>query len=110
MIPLSLFGCTGYYFMSKKLNDDLKKISKYAFQGETSFNPGPNKQAQKVIFSRKLNKTYNSVLAITGAIRGTSKENIYQELGLESLEKKTMVSKRLLASNLLHTFSILSCV
>ena len=27
---------------------------------------------------------YNACLAITGAIRGTSTENIYQELGLES--------------------------
>ena len=29
---------------------------------------------------------YNACLAITGAIRGTSKEKIYQELGLESLQ------------------------
>ena len=28
---------------------------------------------------------YNTCLALTGAIRGTSKEEIYQELGLESL-------------------------
>ena len=31
---------------------------------------------------------YNAALAITGAIRGTSKERIYNELGLESLEKR----------------------
>ena len=29
---------------------------------------------------------YNACLAITGAIRGASRENIYQELGLESLQ------------------------
>ena len=28
---------------------------------------------------------YNACLAITGAIKGTSKEKLYQELGLESL-------------------------
>ena len=28
---------------------------------------------------------YNACLAVTGTIRGTSKEKIYQELGLESL-------------------------
>ena len=28
----------------------------------------------------------NACLAITGAIRGTSKEKLYQELGLESLQ------------------------
>ena len=29
---------------------------------------------------------YKAALAITGAIRGTSKEKLYQELGLESLK------------------------
>ena len=29
---------------------------------------------------------YNACLAITGAIRGTSREKAYQELGLESLQ------------------------
>ena len=29
---------------------------------------------------------YNACLALTGAMRGTSKEKIYQELGLESLQ------------------------
>ena len=167
---------------AKNLNDDLKKIKKWEFQWKMSFNPDPNKQAQEVIFSRKLNKPnhpslnfnntvviqstahkhlamildtkldfqehlkdkpskisktigllrklqeiltrpplltiyksfirpqldygdiiygktynssfhqslekiqYNSVLAITAAIRGTSKEKLYQELRLESLE------------------------
>ena len=28
---------------------------------------------------------YNAALAITGAVRGTSKEKLYQELGFESL-------------------------
>ena len=36
---------------------------------------------------------YNSVLAITGAIRETSKERFYQELGLESLEKRRWYRK-----------------
>ena len=31
---------------------------------------------------------YNAALAITGAIRGTSQERIYNELGIESLEKR----------------------
>ena len=31
---------------------------------------------------------YNASLAITGAIRGTSPENLYQELGLESLKSR----------------------
>ena len=55
---------------------------------------------------------YNSALAITGAIRRTSKENLYQELGLESLEKDDGIEKfvifiRSLTNNLPHTFSII---
>ena len=166
------------------LNSDLSKISDWAFQWKMNFNPDPNKQAQEVIFSRKIskinhppllcnqnlikssssqkhlgmvlgtkldfnlhiknvqskvNKTigllrklknilsrqslitiyksflrphldygdiiydgaynssfheniesihYNAALAIAGAIRGTSKEKIYQELGFESLQQR----------------------
>ena len=39
------------------LNSDLSKISNWAFQWKTSFNPDPSKLAQEVIFSRKIQKT-----------------------------------------------------
>ena len=41
---------------ARELNDDLKKINKWAFQWKMSFNPDPSKQAQEVIFSRKIKK------------------------------------------------------
>ena len=55
---------------------------------------------------------YNSAFAITGAIRRTSKENLYQELGLESLEKDDGIEKfvifiRSSTNNLPDTFSII---
>ena len=174
---------------AKDLNDDLATINKWAFQWKMSFNPDPTKQAQEVIFSRKINKNshppltfnnskvavtssqkhlgiildsrlsfeehlaavfskvnktiallrklhnllprsalitlykafvrpyldygdilydqafnstfhhklesiqYNACLAITGAIRGSSKEKLYQELGLESLELRRWFRK-----------------
>ena len=177
------------HLSAQNLNEDLNKINHWAFQWKISFNPDPSKQAQEVIFSRKLqkliypplhfnniavtqsttqkhlgilldvqldfqghlrniyskvNKTigllrklhntlprlplltiyksfirphldygdiiydqaytalfhqkiesvqYNSALAITGAIRGTSKEKNYHELGLESLEKRRWYRK-----------------
>ena len=51
------------------LNNDLIKIKNWAIQWKMNFNPNPSKQAQEVIFSRKLQKTnhnqvyfnYNSV-------------------------------------------------
>ena len=38
------------------LSSDLMKISDWAFQWKRRFNRDPKKQAQKVIFSRKINK------------------------------------------------------
>ena len=38
---------------------------------------------------------YNACLAITGAIRATSTEKIYQELGLESLKSRRSFRKLL---------------
>ena len=48
------------------LNDDLKKISSWAFQWKMSFNPDINKQAQEVIFSRKLQKSNHPSLTFNG--------------------------------------------
>ena len=36
---------------------------------------------------------YNAALAITGAIRGASKEKLYQEIGFESLKDKTWLRR-----------------
>ena len=48
----------------------------------------------KESFHQKLeSKQYNTALAITGAIRGTFREKLYQELGLESLQKQRWYRK-----------------
>ena len=45
-------------------------------------------------FHQKLESIqYNAYLAITGAVRGTSKEKLYQELGLESLQLRRWYKK-----------------
>ena len=51
-------------------------------------------QAYNSAFHDKLESIqYNAYLAITGAIRGTSTEKIYQELGLESLKSRRWFRK-----------------
>ena len=46
-------------------------------------------KAYNILFLKILEKIqYYSALVITGAIKGTSKEKLHQELGLESLEKR----------------------
>ena len=39
------------------LNHDLEKISEWAFQWKMKFNPEHTKQAQEIIFSRKMKKS-----------------------------------------------------
>ena len=55
-----------------------------------------------VIYARAFNESfqyklesvqYNAALAITGAIRGSSREKLYQELGLESLKSRRWYQK-----------------
>ena len=51
-------------------------------------------QAYNASFHQKLDSIqHNAALAITGAIRGTSKEKLYHELGLETLEKRSWYRK-----------------
>ena len=55
-----------------------------------------------IIFDQAFNKSlhdnlesiqYNASLAITGAIRGTSKEKLYQKLGFEFLQQRRWFRK-----------------
>ena len=51
-------------------------------------------QAYKVSFHQKLESIqYNAALALIGAIRGSSREKLYQELGLESLQLRRWYRK-----------------
>ena len=51
-------------------------------------------QAYNASFHQNLDSIqYNAALAITGTIRGTSKEKLYNEVGLETLEKKRCYRK-----------------
>ena len=52
---------------ANQLNNDLKKVSNWAFQWKTSFNPDPSKQAQEVIFSQKLKKVTHPLLVFNNA-------------------------------------------
>ena len=52
--------------------------------GDVIYNQPNNNRLSEKIESIQ----YNAALAITGAIRGTSREKLYQELGLESLKDR----------------------
>ena len=57
-------------------------------------------------FQKKLESIqYNAGLAITGAIRGTSREKIYSELGLESLQDRRWYIKLCVFYKILNNMS-----
>ena len=57
-------------------------------------------------FTSKLESVqYNAGLAITGAIRGTSKERLYQELGFEYLEKRRWYRRMCLFWKIINGFA-----
>ena len=49
---------------ASKVNDDLEKISYWAYQWKMQFNPGPNKQTNEVILCRKTSSNNLSHLPI----------------------------------------------
>ena len=64
----SLFSVTHDITTSaNELNNYLKKISVWSFQWKMSFNPDPRKQAQEVIFSRKLKNLSHPHLVFNNA-------------------------------------------
>ena len=51
-------------------------------------------QTFNMLFQQKVETIqYNAALAITGAIRGSSREKLYQELGLETLQQRRWYRK-----------------
>ena len=52
----------------KNLNDDLNRINNWPFQWKMSLNHDPNKQAQEVIFSRKIQKSFQLSLIVNNDI------------------------------------------
>ena len=65
---------------AKELNNDLVKISRWAYPWKMSFNPDPSKQAQEVIFSRKTKKEYHSPLAFNN--NNVSETNLQKHLSV----------------------------
>ena len=67
------------------LNDDLQKISDWAFKWKMLFNPDVTKQTQEVIFSRKSNKTYHPIVYFNEA--AVAEASCQKHLGMHLDEK-----------------------
>ena len=52
-----------------------------------------NQKMRVFVKKKKESVQYNAALAITGAIQGTSREEVYKELGLETLKSRRWLKK-----------------
>ena len=74
------------------MNNDLKKIGKWAFQWKMNFNPDPTKQAQELIFSRKVQTTNRPPLFFNENV--VPQTNLQKHLGM-FLDSKLKFSEHL---------------
>ena len=65
------------------LNEDFEKISNCVFKWKMNFNPDPNKQAQKIIFSRKKTDSLHPVVHFDN--RPVKSTQIRKRLGIKFL-------------------------
>ena len=74
---------------SMQLNDDLIKVSNWAYQWKMSFNPEVTKQAQEVVFSRKSQKvTHPTVYFNNSPVTRSSSQ---KHLGIHLVEKLNFI-------------------
>ena len=66
-----------------ELNEDLKKNSEWAFQWKMIFNPEASKQAQEVIFSRKIKETIHPPLVFINANMSQTNSEKHVEVTLD---------------------------
>ena len=78
---------------ARELNDDLRKISNWAFQWKMSFNPDVNKQGQEIIFSWKIKSNIHTRLVFSNNI--VSQANSQKHLGI-TLDFKLTFEEHLL--------------
>ena len=85
---------------AKLLNDDLQKISDWAFKWKMLFNPDVTKQAQEVIFSRKSNKTDHPVVYFNEApvAKASCQKHLRMHLD-EKLNFNTHIKKKIAKVN-----------
>ena len=73
------------------LNNDLQKISDWAYKWKMSFNPDSTKQAQEVIFSRKLKKPLHPSIKFNNV--SVQNASLQKHLGLILDEKLNFKSR-----------------
>ena len=81
----SLFSVVQEITLSaKNLYDDLQKKIKWAFQWKMSFDTDPNKQDEKVTYSKKLNKPNHPLLNFNNTVVTQSTTHKHRQMTLDT--------------------------
>ena len=81
-------------FQTKLPRNALLTIYKFFIRPHLNYADIVYDQPNNDFFENKLERIqYNAALAISGAIRGTSRDKIYKELGLESLQSRRSLDR-----------------
>ena len=87
-------------YSASTLNSDLQKISEWAFKWKMSFNPDPIKQAQEVIFSRKMIKPNHSLIKFNNLlVQNASSQKHYGIILNEKLNFESHLKEKCLKFN-----------
>ena len=88
------------YYMPR---DALIRIYKSFIRSQLDYADVIYDQPSNISFTNKLETVqYNAALAITGAIRGTSKEKLYKEIGIEYLSSRRWFKRLCLFYKIIH--------
>ena len=79
-----------YYYMAR---DPLITSYKSFIRSYLDYDVALDKSSNATFSNRVESAQYNAALAITGTIRGTSKEKLYQELGFETMKERRWFRK-----------------
>ena len=87
-----------YTFLPRFINNYKAYVRPHLDYGDIIYDNSSNASLSQIIESVQ----YNATLAITGAIRGSSREKLYHELGLESLHDRRWYRKLCFYYNIKH--------
>ena len=76
------------------MESSLLKMNKSSAQTYLGYGHFIHDQAYNIYFQNKIESIqYNATLTVTGTIRASTREKLYQEIGLETLQQKRWYRK-----------------
>ena len=97
-------------YSASNLNPDLQKISEWVFKWKMSINPDPTKQAQEVVFSRKMIKPSHPLIKLNNLpVQNASSQKLLGLILDEKLNFESHLKENLIKALVLFKICKISC-